>query len=136
MNGVKAINVKGTLFRGTIHIDNQAKSFIIRESKYFKDKGVFEAQIQLDSQLFPAAVKNPFTKEEEGSLSWYFEESLEFLLKRKLHSNRPGRVLPHTGNCFLSRCFQTNHYYKTPLTQKSSLMKGILRPQPTASQAE
>lgn len=52
---------------------------VIRIQEYFEQAGVFQAKVSFDQgPEYSITVRDPFSKEEEERLEWYFEKHLEF----------------------------------------------------------
>ncbi len=97
---------------------------IIRIREQAEQDGTFSAMVSFDhGPEYPITVRDPFTKEQEQELEWYFEEHLRFPFTKKVRANDAAKSIITYGETLFQQVFQDNPKINFPYM--SAVQKGL-----------
>src|SRR5579863_10161367 len=81
----------------------------IRIRELAEQDGTFSAAVSFDhGPEYSITVRDPFTKEQEQELEWYFEEHLRFPFTKKVRANDAAKSITTYGETLFQQVFQGN----------------------------
>src|SRR5947209_7917098 len=96
----------------------------IRIREQTEQNGTFQAEVSFDhGPEYLITVRDPFTKEQEQELEWYFEEHLRFPFTKKVRAKDAANSITTYGETLFKQVFQDNHKINFPYM--SAVQKGL-----------
>src|SRR5579863_198971 len=96
----------------------------IRIRELAEQDGTFSAAVSFDhGQEYPVAVRDPFTKEQEQELEWYFEEHLRFPFTKKVRASDAAKSITTYGETLFQQVFRDNSKINFPYM--TAVQKGL-----------
>ncbi len=81
---------------------------LIRIQEYFEQRDIFQAKVSFDQGLeYDVTIHDPFSKEEEECLEWYFEEHLKFPFTAQVKAQEAANSVIKYGEMLFAQVFSS-----------------------------